>query len=98
MFRSPRKLLRPRFSLEAVIRARRTVRLEHVTREVVVYDATVDQCLSEDLCGAIVDVKSGRKSVVEYDLRYEPERVCSGEKELACYRILKVVSRQNSDL
>src|SRR5262249_18812444 len=49
--------------------------------DVVVYESTVYPGVTEEVCGPILDHKSGLKNGVDYFLGYSPERINPGDKE-----------------
>jgi UDP-N-acetyl-D-galactosamine dehydrogenase len=53
--------------------------------------------VTEDICGPILDAKSGLKNGVDYFLGYSPERINPGDKEHTFDKILKVVSGQTPE-
>jgi UDP-N-acetyl-D-galactosamine dehydrogenase len=59
-----------------------------------VYESTVYPGVTEDVCGPILDEKSGLKNGTDYFLGYSPERINPGDKEHTFERIVKVVSGQ----
>jgi len=65
--------------------------------DVVVYESTVYPGVTEEICGPILDEKSGLKNGVDYFLGYSPERINPGDKEHTFDKILKVVSGQNAE-
>jgi len=65
--------------------------------DVVVYESTVYPGVTEEICGPILDEKSGLRNGVDFFLGYSPERINPGDKEHTFDKILKVVSGQNPD-
>jgi UDP-N-acetyl-D-glucosamine/UDP-N-acetyl-D-galactosamine dehydrogenase len=65
--------------------------------DVVVFESTVYPGVTEDICGPILDEKSGLKNGVDYFLGYSPERINPGDKEHTFEKIQKVVSGQNAE-
>ena len=65
--------------------------------DVVVYESTVYPGVTEEVCGPILDEKSGLKNGVDYFLGYSPERINPGDKEHTFEKIMKVVSGQNPE-
>jgi UDP-N-acetyl-D-galactosamine dehydrogenase len=63
----------------------------------VVYESTVYPGVTEEICGPILDEKSGLKNGVDYWLGYSPERINPGDKEHTFDKIMKVVSGQNAE-
>jgi len=64
---------------------------------IVVYESTVFPGVTEEICGPILDEKSGLKNGTDYFLGYSPERINPGDKEHTFEKILKVVSGQNEE-
>ena len=62
-----------------------------------VYESTVYPGATEEICGPILDEKSGLKNGVDYFLGYSPERINPGDKEHTFDKIMKVVSGQNPE-
>jgi len=70
----------------------------HLKRgDVVVFESTVYPGVTEEVCGPILDAKSGLKNGVDYFLGYSPERINPGDKEHTFEKIMKVVSGQNEE-
>ncbi|MBP9204858.1 MAG: nucleotide sugar dehydrogenase [Kofleriaceae bacterium] len=65
--------------------------------DIVVFESTVYPGVTEDVCGPILEEKSGLKSGVDFFLGYSPERINPGDKEHTFERIVKVVSGQTPD-
>ena len=80
--------------LTPMIRASETIGPHVKKGDVVVYESTVYPGVTEDICGPILDAKSGLKNGVDYWLGYSPERINPGDKEHTFEKILKVVSGQ----
>jgi UDP-N-acetyl-D-glucosamine/UDP-N-acetyl-D-galactosamine dehydrogenase len=83
--------------LAPMISASRTVGPHLKKGDVVVFESTVYPGVTEDICGPILDEKSGLKNGVDYFLGYSPERINPGDKEHTFEKILKVVSGQNAE-
>jgi UDP-N-acetyl-D-galactosamine dehydrogenase len=83
--------------LTPMISASRTIGPHLKKGDVVVYESTVYPGVTEDICGPILDEKSGLKNGVDYFLGYSPERINPGDKEHTFEKILKVVSGQNEE-
>ncbi|MGE5183444.1 MAG: nucleotide sugar dehydrogenase [Acidobacteriota bacterium] len=83
--------------LTPMISASRTIGPHVKKGDVVVYESTVYPGVTEDICGPILDEKSGLKNGVDYFLGYSPERINPGDKEHTFEKILKVVSGQNEE-
>jgi UDP-N-acetyl-D-galactosamine dehydrogenase len=65
--------------------------------DIVCYESTVYPGVTEEVCGPILDAKSGLKHGVDYALGYSPERINPGDKEHTFERITKVVSGENPE-
>jgi UDP-N-acetyl-D-galactosamine dehydrogenase len=83
--------------LAPMISASRTVGPHLKKGDIVVYESTVYPGVTEDICGPILDEKSGLRNGVDYFLGYSPERINPGDKEHTFEKILKVVSGQNEE-
>lgn len=59
---------------------------------IVIYESTVYPGVTEDICGKILEEKSGLKLNQDFYLGYSPERLSPGEKERTLTKIIKVVS------
>jgi UDP-N-acetyl-D-galactosamine dehydrogenase len=65
--------------------------------DVVIYESTWYPGVTEELCGPILDEKSGLKNGTDYFLAYSPERINPGDKEHTFTKIKKVVSGQTPE-
>ncbi|HTR54343.1 MAG TPA: nucleotide sugar dehydrogenase [Kofleriaceae bacterium] len=83
--------------LGPVISASKTVGPHVKKGDVVVFESTVYPGVTEEVCGPILDEKSGLKNGTDYFLGYSPERINPGDKEHTFEKILKVVSGQNEE-
>jgi UDP-N-acetyl-D-galactosamine dehydrogenase len=83
--------------LGPMISASRTVGPHLKKGDVVVFESTVYPGVTEEVCGPILDDKSGLKNGVDYFLGYSPERINPGDKEHTFEKIMKVVSGQNAE-
>jgi UDP-N-acetyl-D-galactosamine dehydrogenase len=83
--------------LTPMINASRTIGPHLKKGDCVVFESTVYPGVTEDVCGPILDEKSGLKNGVDYFLGYSPERINPGDKEHTFEKILKVVSGQNEE-
>jgi UDP-N-acetyl-D-galactosamine dehydrogenase len=83
--------------LGPMISASRTVGPHLKQGDVVVFESTVYPGVTEEVCGPILDDKSGLKNGVDYFLGYSPERINPGDKEHTFEKIMKVVSGQNAE-
>jgi len=81
--------------LGPMISASRTVGPHLKKGDVVVYESTVYPGVTEDVCGPILEEKSGLVSGKDFFLGYSPERINPGDKEHTFERIVKVVSGQD---
>jgi UDP-N-acetyl-D-galactosamine dehydrogenase len=82
--------------LGPMISASRTVGPHLRKGDVVVFESTVYPGVTEDVCGPILEEKSGLASGVDFFLGYSPERINPGDKEHTFERIVKVVSGQDA--
>ena len=83
--------------LGPMVSASRTIGPHLRKGDVVVYESTVYPGVTEEVCGPILDEKSGLKNGVDYFLGYSPERINPGDKEHTFDKITKVVSGQNAE-
>ena len=83
--------------LTPMVSASRTIGPHLKKGDIVVYESTVYPGVTEDICGPILDEKSGLKNGVDYFLGYSPERINPGDKEHTFEKILKVVSGQTPE-
>src|SRR3954470_6159177 len=83
--------------LGPMIAASKTIGPHLRAGDVVVYESTVYPGVTEDVCGPILDEKSGLKNGKDYFLGYSPERINPGDKEHTFEKIMKVVSGQNEE-
>src|SRR5687768_13924263 len=81
--------------LGPMISASRTIGPHLKKGDVVVYESTVYPGVTEEVCGPILEEKSGMRSGVDFFLGYSPERINPGDKEHTFERITKVVSGQD---
>jgi len=65
---------------------------------IVVYESTVYPGVTEDICGKIIEEKSGLKSGKDFFLGYSPERINPGDKQHTIYSITKVVAGQTPEV
>jgi UDP-N-acetyl-D-glucosamine/UDP-N-acetyl-D-galactosamine dehydrogenase len=63
---------------------------------IVVFESTVYPGVTEEVCGAILEARSGLRSGQDFFLGYSPERINPGDKEHTVDRITKVVAGQTS--
>src|SRR5215216_3787488 len=77
--------------------ASRTVGPHLKKGDIVVYESTWYPGVTEEICGPILDDKSGLKNGVDYFLGYSPERINPGDKEHTFEKIMKVVSGQTPE-
>ena len=80
--------------LGPMISASRTIGPHLKKGDIVVFESTVYPGVTEDICGPILDEKSGLKNGSDYFLGYSPERINPGDKEHTFEKIMKVVSGQ----
>jgi len=83
--------------LTPVVKASETIGPHLKKGDIVVYESTVYPGVTEDICGPILDAKSGLKNGTDFFLGYSPERINPGDKEHTFEKILKVVSGQNPE-
>jgi UDP-N-acetyl-D-galactosamine dehydrogenase len=83
--------------LGPMIAASKTIGPHLRAGDVVVYESTVYPGVTEEICGPILDEKSGLKNGTDYHLGYSPERINPGDKEHTFDKIVKVVSGQNAE-
>ncbi|HEX4422558.1 MAG TPA: nucleotide sugar dehydrogenase, partial [Kofleriaceae bacterium] len=83
--------------LGPMISASKTIGPHLKKGDVVVYESTVYPGVTEEICGPILDEKSGLKNGTDYFLGYSPERINPGDKEHTFDKILKVVSGQDPE-
>ncbi len=80
--------------LTPLIRASETVGSHLARGAVVVYESTVYPGVTEEICGPILEQRSGLTAGVDFFLGYSPERINPGDREHTFTRIKKVVSAQ----
>jgi len=83
--------------LGPMISASRTIGPHLKPGDIVVYESTVYPGVTEEVCGPILDEKSGLKNGTDYFLGYSPERINPGDKEHTFEKIVKVVSGQTPE-
>jgi UDP-N-acetyl-D-galactosamine dehydrogenase len=83
--------------LTPMISASRTIGPHLKKGDVVVFESTVYPGVTEEVCGPILDEKSGLENGTDYFLGYSPERINPGDKEHTFEKIMKVVSGQNEE-
>jgi len=83
--------------LGPMISASRTVGPHLKKGDVVVFESTVYPGVTEEVCGPILDDKSGLRNGSDYFLGYSPERINPGDKEHTFEKIMKVVSGQTEE-
>src|SRR3954466_3303978 len=83
--------------LGPMISASKTIAPHLKKGDVVVFESTVYPGVTEEVCGPILDEKSGLKNGTDYFLGYSPERINPGDKEHTFEKIMKVVSGQTPD-
>jgi UDP-N-acetyl-D-galactosamine dehydrogenase len=81
--------------LTPVERASETVGAALSPGAIVVYESTVYPGVTEDICGPILERRSGLRRGVDFKLGYSPERINPGDKEHTLERITKVVSGED---
>jgi UDP-N-acetyl-D-galactosamine dehydrogenase len=83
--------------LGPMISASRTIGPHLKKGDIVVFESTVYPGVTEDVCGPVLDEKSGLKNGSDYFLGYSPERINPGDKEHTFEKIMKVVSGQSPE-
>ncbi len=83
--------------LGPMISASRTVGPHLRKGDIVVFESTVYPGVTEEVCGPILEEKSGLRSGVDFFLGYSPERINPGDKLHTFERIVKVVSGQTPE-
>jgi UDP-N-acetyl-D-glucosamine/UDP-N-acetyl-D-galactosamine dehydrogenase len=83
--------------LGPMISASRTISPHLKKGDCVVFESTVYPGVTEEVCGPVLDEKSGLKNGTDYFLGYSPERINPGDKEHTFEKIVKVVSGQNAE-
>jgi UDP-N-acetyl-D-glucosamine/UDP-N-acetyl-D-galactosamine dehydrogenase len=83
--------------LGPMISASKTIGPHLKKGDVVVYESTVYPGVTEEVCGPILDERSGLRNGSDYFLGYSPERINPGDKEHTFEKIMKVVSGQNAE-
>ncbi len=83
--------------LGPMISASRTVGPHLRKGDIVVYESTVYPGVTEEVCGPILEERSGLRCGVDFFLGYSPERINPGDKEHTFERIVKVVSGQTPE-
>jgi len=63
--------------------------------DIIVYESTVYPGVTEEICGPILEEKSGLKSGEDFFLGYSPERINPGDHVHTVENITKVVAGQN---
>jgi UDP-N-acetyl-D-glucosamine/UDP-N-acetyl-D-galactosamine dehydrogenase len=64
---------------------------------IVVYESTVYPGVTEEICGPVLEKKSGLKSGIDFKLGYSPERINPGDKIHTVDKIVKIVSGQDKE-
>jgi nucleotide sugar dehydrogenase len=62
-----------------------------------VFESTVYPGVTEDICGPIIERKSGLKQGVDFKLGYSPERTNPGDKEHLIATTIKIVSGEDEE-
>lgn len=66
--------------------------------DILVYESTVYPGVTEDICGPILEKKSGLKSGIDFFLGYSPERINPGDEVHTVENITKVVAGQTEEV
>jgi len=69
--------------------------LDRARRPIVVYESTVYPGVTEEICGPLIEQKSGLKRGRDFFLGYSPERINPGDKVHRLDRIVKVVAGES---
>ncbi len=64
---------------------------------IVVFESTVYPGVTEELCGPVLEEKSGLKCGEDFFLGYSPERINPGDREHTIDKITKVIAGQTSE-
>lgn len=64
---------------------------------IIVYESTVYPGVTEELCGLILQERSGLRAGLDFKLGYSPERMNPGDKKHTLENIVKVVAGQDSE-
>ncbi len=83
--------------LTPMISASKTVGPHLKKGDIVVFESTVYPGVTEEICGPVLDEKSGLKNGVDYFLGYSPERINPGDKEHTFEKIVKVTAGQTPE-
>lgn len=65
--------------------------------DVIIYESTVYPGVTEDICGKILEEKSGLQSGEDFILGYSPERINPGDEEHTVENITKVIAAQTEE-
>ena len=63
--------------------------------DIVVYESTVYPGVTEDVCGPLIQEKSGLKQSKDFFLGYSPERINPGDDKNTLEAVVKVISAQD---
>jgi len=83
--------------LEPVLFASEIVGTVMSPGSVVVYESTVYPGVTEELCGPVLEQKSGLVRGVDFKLGYSPERINPGDHEHSFDKIVKVVAGEDGE-
>jgi UDP-N-acetyl-D-glucosamine/UDP-N-acetyl-D-galactosamine dehydrogenase len=83
--------------LEPVIVASEIVGAVLSPGSVVVYESTVYPGVTEEVCGPVLEQKSGLVRGVDFKLGYSPERINPGDNAHSFEKIVKVVAGEDAD-
>ena len=86
--------------LRPVLGATRSVAamLDAPTRPIIVYESTVYPGVTEEICGPLIEERSGLVRGRDFFLGYSPERINPGDREHTVDRITKVISGENEEV
>ncbi|MGB4057727.1 MAG: nucleotide sugar dehydrogenase [Alphaproteobacteria bacterium] len=65
---------------------------------IVVFESTVYPGVTEDICGPVIEKKSGLKQGVDFHLGYSPERINPGDREHTIEKVIKVVAGDTPEI
>nr|WP_199504278.1 nucleotide sugar dehydrogenase [Qipengyuania sp. YIM B01966] len=71
--------------------------VERGRKPVVIYESTVYPGVTEDICGPLLERKSGLVRGRDFFLGYSPERINPGDREHTIDKIMKVVSAEDPE-
>ena len=86
--------------LGPVISATRSVAamLDPARKPIIVYESTVYPGVTEEICGPLIEERTGLRRGSDFFLGYSPERINPGDREHTVDRIVKVVAGENPEV